>query len=371
MVRETDTVARLGGDEFVVILEDLSALREEAASQAERVAEKLLVATSQPYMIAGREHAISSSIGIAVFGAEKDGTEEVLQQADIAMYQAKAAGGNAARFFAPELQTAINAHAELEEELRQAIKQRQFELYYQPQVDGGVAIGAEALLRWKHPQRGILAPAAFISLAEETGLILPLGDWVLKTACRQLAAWAENKTTAHLSIAVNISARQIRQPDFVEKVLTALAQTGANPKNLELELTESMLVENFGEVVARMTELKSHGLKFSLDDFGTGYSSLSYLSRLPLDRLKIDRAFVRDILTSDRGGAIAQAIISLGNAMDLSVMAEGVETVDQRTYLASIGCHLYQGYLLSRPVPIDELEKFLVWQKSPVLGALA
>ncbi|MGA3134137.1 MAG: EAL domain-containing protein [Terracidiphilus sp.] len=363
-IRETDTVARLGGDEFVAILEDLNALPEEAASQAERVAEKILAATGQPYLIAGHECLISSSIGITVFGGLQDETEEVLQQADIAMYQAKAAGGNMTRFFAPELQTAINARAVLEEELREAIKQAQFQLYYQPQVDRGAVIGAEALLRWQHPQRGILSPATFIPLAEETGLILPMGDWVLETACRQLAKWADNKETAHLSIAVNISARQLRQPEFVEKVLATLAQTAANPKNLELELTESMLVKNVGEVVFKMEELKLHGIRFSLDDFGIGYSSLSYLRRLPLDRLKIDRAFVQDILTDECGGAIAQAIISLGSAMDLSVMAEGVETEEQRKYLAALGCHLCQGYLFSYPLPTQEFETFLNGQKS-------
>jgi len=370
-IRETDTVARLGGDEFVAILEDLGAIPEEAASQAERVAEKILAATSQPYFIAGHECLISSSIGITVFGGRQDETEEILQQADIAMYQAKAAGGNMTRFFAPELQVAINARAVLEEELREAIKQAQFQLYYQPQLDRGAVIGAEALLRWQHPQRGILSPATFIPLAEETGLILPMGDWVLETACRQLAAWADNKETAHLSIAVNISARQLRQPDFVEKVLATLAQTAANPKNLELELTESMLVKNVGEVVFKMEELKLHGLRFSLDDFGIGYSSLSYLRRLPLDRLKIDRAFVKDILMDGCGGAIAQAIISLGGAMGLSVMAEGVETEEQRKYLAALGCHLYQGYLFSYPLPTQEFETFLNRQKSLNRLALA
>ncbi len=357
--RETDTVARLGGDEFVIILEDLSALPEEAASQAEMIAQKILVLTSQPYLLMGHECLISSSIGITVFGIQGESTEEVLQQADIAMYQAKEAGGNTARFFAPELQAAINSRAALVEDLREAIKQDQFLLHYQPQVDRDTVIGAEALLRWKHPQRGILLPGTFISLAEDTRLILPLGDWVLETACRQLAAWADNKETAHLLIAVNISARQLRQPDFVERVLATLARTAANPKNLELELTESMLVENIDEVVAKMTELRSHGIKLSLDDFGTGYSSLSYLRRLPLNRLKIDRTFVRDIFADHSGGAIVQAILSLGSAMGLSVMAEGVETEEQREYLAALGCDLYQGYLFSPPVAINELEKFI------------
>jgi len=357
--RETDTVARLGGDEFVVILEDLSEVAEEAAAQAEMIAEKILVAISQPYLLNGHECLLSSSIGITIAGMRMENTDEVLQQADIAMYQAKAAGGNATRFFAPELQSAINARAVLEEELRKAIKQEQFLLYYQPQVDRGVVTGAEALVRWKHPERGILFPDTFIPLAEETGLILPMGDWVLETACRQLAAWAERPESRHLTIAVNISVRQLRQPDFVEKVLSALERTGANAQRLELELTESMLVENIEDVAAKMTELKRHGLKFSLDDFGTGYSSLSYLRRLPLDRLKIDRSFVKDILTDTCGGAIAQAIVSLSRAMGLPVIAEGVESEEQREYLASLGCHSYQGYLFSRPVPLEAFEELL------------
>jgi diguanylate cyclase (GGDEF)-like protein len=362
--RGTDTVARLAGDEFVVILEDLSEFPKESAAQAEMVARKIVEALSQPYRFDDRECLVTTSIGIAIFGILPQSTEEVLQQADIAMCQAKAAGGNAIRFFAPELQATINARASLEQELRTAINQKQFLVYYQPQVDNGIVIGAEALVRWQHPIRSILAPAEFISLCEETGLIIPLGDWVLETACRQLAKWAERKETAHLSIAVNISARQLRQPEFVEKVLAVLERTGANPSNLELELTESMLVENLEEAIATMTELRFHGLRFSLDDFGTGYSSLNYLRRLPLDRLKIDRAFVQEILTDVCGRAIAQAIVSLSSAMGLPVLAEGVESEEQQAFLASLGCHMYQGYLFSRPVPLEEFEKLLAWQES-------
>lgn len=369
--RGTDTVARLGGDEFVVLLENLGELSEEAAAQAEMIAEKILAVISQPYMLAGHECLLTASIGITVFGIKPEGTEEVLQQADIAMYQAKAAGRNTVRFFAPELQAAINARMAMEEELRVAIKQEQLLLYYQPLVDRGMVIGAEALVRWMHPQRGILFPDTFIPLAEETGLILPLGDWVLETACRQLAAWAERNETAHLTIAVNISARQLRQPDFVEDVLAVLERTGADPHNLEFELTENMLVENIDEVIAKMTDLKSHGLKFSLDDFGAAYSSLSFLQRLPLDRLKIDRAFVRDIMSGANGGAIAQAIVSLSRAMSLPVLAEGVETEEQREYLLGLGCHTYQGYLFSWPVPLGEFEQLLAGQlSSPQTAAM-
>jgi EAL domain-containing protein (putative c-di-GMP-specific phosphodiesterase class I) len=260
------------------------------------------------------------------------------------------------RFFAPALQAAVNARAAMEEDLRHAIKTSQFVLYYQPQVDCTRLIGAEALVRWNHPKRGLLAPGEFIHLAEETGLILPLGEWVLETACTQIAAWASQVETAHLSVSVNISARQFRQPDFVEQVLAALDRTGANPKNLKLELTESMLVDNIEDVIAKMTEFKSHGLGFSLDDFGTGYSSLAYLKRLPLDQLKIDRSFVRDILEDVGSRAIAQSVISLGRALSLSVIAEGVETEEQLGYLTRLGCHTFQGFLFSRPLPLQEFE---------------
>jgi diguanylate cyclase (GGDEF)-like protein len=355
-VRETDTVSHLGGDEFVVMLEDLNEYPEFAATQAEIIAEKLLAAISEPYLLDGRECMSTASIGITVFGNGAVGTNEVLQQADIAMYQAKSAGRNTVRFFAPALQHAVNARATMEEDMRLAIKTGQFVLYYQPQVNRGVPVGAEALVRWNHPQRGLLQPGEFISLAEESGLILSLGDWVLGAACRQIAAWAGREETARLRVAVNISARQFRQPDFVERVLTAIKNAGTNPENLTLELTESMLVDNVEEVIDKMAELKRHGLKFSLDDFGTGYSSLSYLKRLPLDELKIDRSFVRDALTDASGGAIVQAIISLGRAMGLPVVAEGVETEEQREFLAGLGCHAFQGYLFSRPLPVEEFE---------------
>jgi EAL domain-containing protein (putative c-di-GMP-specific phosphodiesterase class I) len=247
----------------------------------------------------------------------------------------------------------------MEDDLREALKSDQFLLYYQPQFDCGGCIGAEALIRWNHPRRGLLFPDGFIPLAEETGLILALGDWVLETACRQVAAWANRRETAELAVAVNISALQLRQSDFVERVLAAIDRTGADPKRLALELTESMLVHNIEDVIVKMTELKSHGLRFSLDDFGTGYSSLTYLKRLPLDQLKIDRSFVRDILVDDSSGAIAQTIISLSRVMNLSVIAEGVETEEQRNLLANLGCHAFQGYLFSRPVPIAAFELLL------------
>ena len=356
-VLEASTVARLVGDEFVVIIEDLSETAEDAGSRAMTSAEMMLAAIAQPYLIAGHECRSTASIGITIFGDGSEGADGALQQAGIAMDQAKMEGSNTVRFFSPALQTAVNARAAMEADLRQAIDASQFVLYYQPQVEGEHLIGAEALIRWNHPARGLLLPGEFIALAEQTGLILPLGDWVLETACKQIAAWAHQQQPADVSVAVNISALQFRQPNFVEKVLTALERSGAAPQNLELELTESMLADSIEEVIAKMTELKSHGLRFSLDDFGTGYSSLAYLKRLPLDQLKIDRSFVQDILADASSGAIAQTIISLSRAMGLPVIAEGIETEEQRDFLTRLGCHAFQGYLFGRPIAVNEFER--------------
>jgi diguanylate cyclase (GGDEF)-like protein/PAS domain S-box-containing protein len=358
-VRDADTVARLGGDEFAILLDDLGSVPEEAAARAEFLGRKILAAVSKPHLLAGREWHTTCSIGINVFGDQVDVVNEVLPQADIAMDQAKAAGRNTIRFFAPALQAAINARASMEVDLRRAIKTQEFRLYYQPQIDRGNLTGAEALIRWIHPAHGVVPPGSFIPLAETTGLILPLGKWALETACRQIAAWSDRTETANLTVAVNISAREFRQPNFIEQVLSALYRTGANPQRLKLELTESMLVENIEAVIATMTELRSHGLRFSLDDFGTGYSSLAYLRRLPLDQLKIDRSFVRDMLVDVASGAIAQTIISLGRVMGLPVIAEGVETEEQRDFLAGLGCNSFQGYLFSRPLPLEEFELLL------------
>jgi diguanylate cyclase (GGDEF)-like protein/PAS domain S-box-containing protein len=355
-IREADTVARLGGDEFVVMLENLSSIADEAATQVEAITKKILTALDQPYWLEDRECLSTSSIGIKIFGDRAESVNDLLQHADIALYQAKAAGRNTMRFYAPALQVAIHARASMEKDLRHAIKTRQFALYYQPQVNSTSLIGAETLIRWNHPLRGILSPGEFIPLAEETGMIVPMGEWVLETACKQIAAWSNQKEMAHLSVSVNISARQFRQPDFVQRVLAALDRTGANPQNLKLELTESMLLDNIEEIIARMTVLKSYGIEFALDDFGTGYSSLSYLRRLPLNQLKIDRSFVWDMLCDASSRAIVQTIISLGNAMGLQVTAEGVETDEQRDYLLELGCHSFQGYLFGRPLPVEEFQ---------------
>jgi predicted signal transduction protein with EAL and GGDEF domain len=344
----------LGGDEFVVMLEELDSTSEGAASHARGVGEKILAALQQPYLLAGNECRSDCSIGITIFGEGDESANEILRQADIAMYQAKTAGRGNLRLFAPSLQAAVNARAALEEDLRLAIAGNQFLLYYQPQVDRGRLIGAEGLIRWNHPTRGILAPGDFIPLAEETGQILSLGSWVLETACAQLAAWAREDQTANLAVAVNISARQFRQVDFVEQVLATIARNGADPRNLKLELTESILVESIEDVIAKMDRLKSHGVRIALDDFGTGYSSLSYLKRLPLEQLKIDRSFINDILFDVASGSIVETVISLGRAMGLVVMAEGVETEEKRNYLAQLGCYTFQGFLLSKPVPLEQ-----------------
>ncbi|MGA9070210.1 MAG: EAL domain-containing protein, partial [Terracidiphilus sp.] len=369
-VREVDLVARIGGDEFIVLLEDLSNSQQHAVDQVRTVGEKLISVLAQPYQLAGREILSSSCMGITLLGEGRQDTSEALQQADIALDQAKSTGKNMLRFFTPALRAAISARVALEEDLRMAIREKQFVLYYQPQVNRGQIVGSEALVRWNHPQRGLLAPGAFISLAEETGLILDLGSWVLEDACEQIARWARRPETARLAVAVNISALQFRQAEFEQQVLAALQRTGANPNNLKLELTESMLVDNIEEVIAKMTSLRSHEITFSLDDFGTGYSSLTYLKRLPLNQLKIDRSFVKDILTDSSSGAIAETIISLGKAMGMPVIAEGVETEEQRVYLARLGCHAFQGYLTSRPLPLREFESlFDALNKIPVVYA--
>jgi diguanylate cyclase (GGDEF)-like protein/PAS domain S-box-containing protein len=356
-VRESDTVARLGGDEFVVMLLDLSLEAENAAEQARHTAEKILAAVEKPCLIEGRECRFTCSVGITLFGSSKTTAEEILQQADIAMYEAKAAGRNTMHFFAPSLQAAVHARAAIEEQLRHSLGRDEFLLYFQPQIDNSRLTGVECLLRWQHPQRGVLAPGEFIRIAEESGLILPLGALVLDQACARIAAWAANPRTEPLAVAVNVSAVQLRQPDFVASVLQALERNGANPERLNLELTESMLVDSMEEAIAKMTALKKYGIHFSLDDFGTGYSSLAYLKRLPLDHLKIDRTFIRDILDDHSSGAIAETIVSLGRAMGMGVIAEGVETAEQHQYLLGLGCHCFQGYLFGRPVPIEAFER--------------
>jgi diguanylate cyclase (GGDEF)-like protein/PAS domain S-box-containing protein len=357
-IREHDTVARLGGDEFVIILEDLDA-EAVAAMQAEIVAVKIQNSLNEPYLLdlslAGgeqntRSYHCTSSIGITLFRDQSVSVDELLKRADTAMYQAKAAGRNTLRFFDPEMQAAVTARALLDTDLRRAIGERQFVLHYQPQVDDkGRVTGAEALVRWQHPRRGLVYPADFIGQAEATRLIMPLGHWVMETACRQLVAWGGQADKAQLTVAVNVSGRQFYQTDFVDQVLAVLAETGANPRRLKLEVTESLLLHDIEDIVAKMSALKAVGVSFSLDDFGTGYSSLSYLRRLPLDQLKIDQSFVRDVINEGNDAAIARTIIALGQSLGLAVIAEGVETEAQFQFLAMQGCHAFQGNLFGKP----------------------
>ena len=364
-VRDGDTVARIGGDEFVVMLEDLSDLEIDAAKQAEVVGTKIHVALNQVYQIDGADHHSTPSIGITLFGGGKsEAMEEPLKRADLAMYQAKAAGRNTLRFFDPQMQAEVSTRAELEAGLRDALEKNEFSLFYQAQISGRRIVGAEALIRWRHPVRGIVPPGEFIGLAEESDLIQALGAWVLNTACTHLAQWAQHPEMAHLTVAVNVSARQFHQVDFPDQVLAALDRTGANAQLLKLELTEGLLIKDIEGVITKMDKLRARGVGFSLDDFGTGYSSLAYLKRLPLDQLKIDQGSVRDILTDSNDAAIAKMVIVLADSLGLNVIAEGVETEAQMNFLARQGCHSYQGYLFSRPVPRQDFVA-LVRQNTP------
>lgn len=359
-VRERDTVARLGGDEFVVMLEDLNALPHEAANQVKTIGEKILAALNQTYLLAGHVYHNTPSIGVSLFNQRQNNVDALLKQADLAMYEAKTAGRNTLRFFDPGMQAGVTARATLEADLDQALQEQQFQLYYQPQAGAdGCLTGAEALLRWQHPQRGLILPAEFIPAAEESGLILPLGQWVLETACAQLKNWSAREETAHLTLSINISARQLHQPDFVAQVLAALEQSGANPERLRLELTESMLQKNMESTIGKMRLLKEHGVHFALDDFGAGDSALSHLKRLPLDQLKIDLSLVRNALLDPGDAIITAAIVALARALGLNVIAEGVETEQQRDFLASQGCLAYQGYLFGKPLSSAEFERLL------------
>jgi diguanylate cyclase (GGDEF)-like protein/PAS domain S-box-containing protein len=359
-IRDGDTVARLGGDEFMLILNGLGRNNRAAALSAGAVAEKILSTLGLPHQLGDLGYQCTVSIGLVVFIDERVALDELMKQADLAMYTAKEAGRNGFRFFDPEMQTSVLRRVAMEVDLQEAIKHQQFTLYYQAQISAqGQLTGAEVLIRWQHPQRGLIAPDAFIPLAEETGLILPLGQWVLATACTQLALWANCSNMAHLSIAVNVSAHQLAQPEFVEQVLTTLANSNANPRCLKLELTESALLANVEDVIKKMQTLKNAGVRLALDDFGTGYSSLSYLKRLPLDQLKIDQSFVQNILSDANDASIAKTIIALGQNLGMDVIAEGVETAAQRDFLAQAGCLAYQGYFFSRPVPLESFEQLI------------
>lgn len=360
MVRTDDTVARLGGDEFLILLQ-LTENANDAVAQAEMVAEKIRNTLSQPFELRENIYHTTPSIGIALFKDGNETEEDLLKHADTAMYQAKQSGRNSIRFYDPEMQEALEQRAQLEHELRQALSKQQFHLYYQVQVDTlRRPIGAEVLLRWERPGHAELSsPLQYITLAEDTNLIIPIGLWVLRTACAQLKAWQDNPQTHDLVLAVNISAKQFRQSDFVAQVQNILLDSGAKPSHLKLELTESTVLENVQDTIAKMRELKLLGVDFSMDDFGTGYSSLQYLKRLPLEQIKIDQSFVRDITTDPNDAIIVQTIIAMSEAMGLNVIAEGVETEEQMKFLDEHGCHTFQGYLFSRPIPVNRFEILL------------
>lgn len=359
-LRESDTVARFGGDEFVVMLDQLDNDHESAQKQVEAVGDKIIHALNLAYDLNGVPYFSSPTLGATLFNGLIDSVDDSLKRADMAMYQAKSAGKNCLRFFDQHILSDLLNKTTLTEDLRNAVRNQQFYLSYQPQINiDGKITGAEALLRWHHPKRGMVSPIEFIPLAEENGLIIQLGSWVLETACQQLVEWSKNAVTAEYSLSVNVSARQFHQPNFVEDVLETLAHTGANPQRLKLELTESMLVNDVDDVISKMSQLKIEGVSFSLDDFGTGFSSLSLLKRLPLDQLKIDKSFVRDVLTDANDAVIAKTIVALANSLGLTVIAEGVEVEGQRDFLAENGCYDYQGYLYSKPLAIDEFENFI------------
>jgi len=360
-IRESDTLARLGGDEFVVLLEGLSTDRSEAAVQAREVGEKMLNDIHLPYMLDNVEHYSTASIGISLFANYRQNLDDLLKQADTAMYAAKKAGRNTLRFFDPAMQEALEMRSQLEVAIRKSLPKDEFKLFYQMQVDVNLRpVGAEALIRWDHPEQGLIFPDKFIPIAEDTGLILPLGQWVLQAACAQIKEWESSPITRELSLAVNVSARQFRQPDFVKQVSDIIAQSLINPARFKIELTESTVLDNVADTITKMHALKNIGVHFSMDDFGTGYSSLAYLTQLPLDQLKIDKSFVHNIGTKSTDATIIQTIIGMAHNLGIEVIAEGVETYAQRDFLAEAGCMLYQGYLFGHPVPLKAFNASLI-----------
>lgn len=359
-IRAGDTVSRLGGDEFVIIIRDLSADSVQAASQAEATGKKILATLSAPYQLESSEWISSSSIGITLLNNSNSAADELMKQADIAMYQAKKSGRNNLRFFDPEMQLAIVTRSTIESKLRKALANQEFELYYQIQKNHyGKPIGAEALIRWIQPETGVVSPATFIPLAEETGMIIPIGQWVIESACKQIQSWQKSSTSKNLVLAINVSAKQFRHEGFIGQVKSGIQNHGIDPKLLKLELTESLMLDDIDEIITTMSAIKNMGVGFSLDDFGTGYSSLQYLKRLPIDQLKIDQTFIRDIADDENDRAIVKTIIAMAHSLNLEVIAEGVESEVQRKFLNENGCHHFQGYLLGRPVPIEEFNTSL------------
>ena len=356
-VREGDSLARLGGDEFVVLLEALDQNDKNAAMQAEAIARKILYVLGKDYLLHQQTYTITASLGIIMFMHNHSEMDELFKHADIAMYQAKAAGRNTLRFFDPSMQAAAEVRSALEQDLSRGLRQNEFVQHYQIQTtsDGSV-IGAEALLRWNNSQHRMVSPTQLFQLAEETRLILPIGQWVLETACAQLVKWSRQPEQSKWSMAVNVSALQLSQDDFVASITRVLTKSGANPHLLKLELTETMLANDIAGIIEKMKALKKLGVCFSLDDFGTGFSSLSYLKHLPLEQLKIDQSFVTDLLTDPSDAMICQTIIALGHNLGLNVIAEGVESKAQFDFLAGIGCDAFQGFYFGYPVEASALQ---------------
>jgi len=359
-VRSEDIVARVGGDEFIVLLEGLTTSCETAGDAVRLIADRVLDACRQPFSLGNDDYYGSACIGIILFQDCHDTADELLKRADLAMHRAKEQGRNSICFFDPVMETRLATRVALQSDLKRALLQQEFELHYQPQLDSnGRVTGAEALLRWSHPTRGMVPPNEFIPLAEEAALIVDLGFWALQTACAELAAWHQRPGLEGLSLAVNVSMRQFLDPHFVGLVEQVLRETGANPYRLKLEITESFVMEKTADTIAKMTQLKGYGVGFSMDDFGTGYSSLSQLKRLPLDQLKIDQSFVRDVLNDVTDASIVRTIIALSRTLNLSVIAEGVETQGQREFLEKEGCYAYQGYLYSPALPAPKFRAYV------------
>ncbi|HDY85613.1 MAG TPA: EAL domain-containing protein, partial [Methylophaga sp.] len=364
MVRRVDTVARLGGDEFVILVAN-QALKDNALIEfSSNLASKIIDAFQQSFVIKGYEHHISTSIGITIFSPENQTAISILGQADTAMYKSKNTGKNTFCFYEQAMQKIAEAKLALEHDLRQAIEQQQFSLNFQPQVDNsGKIIAVEALVRWQHPERSWVSPAEFIPLAEDSGLIIPIGQWVLVNACIQLKSWLRQGVELQ-HVSVNVSPKQFRQTDFIANIKSALDESGLTANKLMLEITEGIVLDNVEDTIQKMGTLKQMGIQFSIDDFGTGYSSLSYLKRLPIDELKIDQSFVRDIATDKDDAAIVTTIIAMARHLNLTVVAEGVENFQQLNFLMENGCTLFQGYYFSRPLSPNDLKSFILTNKT-------
>jgi len=362
-VHDYDVVARLSSDEFVVMLNLLDNDLDKATLEAESFSKPLLASINEKYNLVGYEHQISVSMGVYVFDEREENIEDILKYANTATYHAKKQGGNSICFFNLDMQKLINDRLKLEEDLQVAIAGNQFELHYQAQFKNQLGIiGAEVLIRWRHPVRGLVSPYEFIPIAEETGLILPIGRWVLNVACDQVRHWQTNPAMQHLSLAINVSARQFQEANFVQSVTDAIQGDPLIGNKIKLELTESLLIENIDETIEKMKALIALGVKFSMDDFGTGYSSLSYLSKLPFSQLKIDQSFVRNIGINDLDNNIIKTIIGMGESLNMRVIAEGVETPAQREFLLQHLCDYFQGYLFSKPLVLNEFEDLVISQ---------